>query len=85
MFNKLTFAELCELFNYTPKGRPLNNTEAAELLHLKPNTLELKRLAGTGPRYFQPPGSRRVLYSERDVLFWLAEGARISTSESACA
>ena len=79
--NELTFEQLCELFNYTPKCRPLNNTEAAEILHFAPNTLEIKRLNGTGPRYFQPQGSRRVLYSERDVLAWIASGARTSTSD----
>jgi hypothetical protein len=80
----LSFAQLCELFNYTPKCRPLSNKEAAELLHFQPNTLEIKRLNGTGPRYFQPPGTRRVLYSEKDVLAWLASGARTSTSQPAC-
>ena len=75
----LSFEQLCELFNYTPKNRPLSSREAAEILHFQPNTLEQKRLAGTGPRYFQPDGCRRVYYSERDVLFWLASGARTST------
>lgn len=50
----LSFEQLCELFNYTPKNRPLSSREAAEILHFQPNTLEQKRLAGTGPRYFQP-------------------------------
>ena len=44
----LSFEQLCELFNYTPKNRPL---------------------------------SSREYYSERDVLFWLASGARTSTSQ----
>lgn len=77
----LSLEQLCELFNYTPKNRPLSSREAAEILHFQPNTLEQKRLAGTGPRYFQPDGCRRVYYSERDVLFWLASGARTSTSQ----
>lgn len=28
----LTFEQLCELFAYTPKGRPLDSREVAELL-----------------------------------------------------
>jgi len=76
-----TFEENCKLFNYTPKGRPLNNQETAELLGFKPNTLDQKRFAGSGPRYFQPKGSRRVLYSEVDILEWLVSGARESTSQ----
>ena len=27
----MTFEQLCELFGYTPKGRPLSSTEVAEL------------------------------------------------------
>lgn len=39
------------------------------------------RLRGEGPRYFKPPGTNRVYYAERDVLIWMASGARQSTSE----
>ncbi|KVD94052.1 hypothetical protein WS63_05145 [Burkholderia stagnalis] len=77
----LFFEQLCEEFNYLPKNRPLSSAEAAEVLRFQPNTLEQHRLKGTGPRYFRPPGTRRVYYSERDVLMWLASGARTSTSE----
>ena len=28
--------------------------------------------SGGGPRYFSPPGTRRVWYAELDVLRWLA-------------
>ncbi|MGC3189994.1 helix-turn-helix transcriptional regulator [Pseudomonas aeruginosa] len=79
--DSLSFEQLCELFNYTPKNRPLSSAEAAAVLLLAPNTMEQHRLRGTGPRYFQPAGTRRVLYSEKDVLAWLASGARISTSQ----
>lgn len=77
-----SFEQLCALFNYTPKGRPLDTKEVAELLGLAPNTLEQYRLKGTSLRSFSPPGTRRVWYSERDVLAWLASGARYSTSET---
>ncbi|WP_200176553.1 helix-turn-helix transcriptional regulator [Ectothiorhodospira shaposhnikovii] len=86
--DEMTFEQLCELFNYTPKGRPLTNEEAAELLSFAPNTLEQHRHKGTGPNFFSPPGTRRVWYSERVLLEWLASGARSSTSEAtvkACA
>ena len=77
-----SFEELCELFNYTPKGRPLNTEEAAAILHCSRVTLEVKRVNGGGPRFFRPRGTRKVLYSEKDVLAFLASGAQYSTSES---
>ena len=81
----LTFEQLCELFAYTPKGRPLDTKEVAELLGIHFNTIEQYRLRGEGPRYFSPQGTRRVWYAELDVLRWLASGARHSTSEQAAA
>ena len=75
------FDQLCELFNYTPKGRPLDAKEAAELLGLSLDTLEGYRGRGVGSRYFMPRGTRKVWYSERDLLAWLASGARYSTSD----
>lgn len=80
--SSLTFEQLCELFGYTPKNRRLTNAEAAELLGIAPNTLEVKRVHGTGPRYFRLPNSRRIFYVERDVLEFMASGMRMSTSES---
>lgn len=79
--SNLHFKQLCELFDYTPKNRRLTNAEAAELLGIKPNTLEVKRVHGTGPRFVRIPNSRRVTYVERDVLEFMAAGMRISTSE----
>lgn len=76
-----TFDQLCETFSYTPKGRPLDAKETAELLGLSTDTLEGYRGRGVGPRYFMPNGTRRVWYSERDLLAWLASGARYSTSD----
>jgi hypothetical protein len=73
--------QLCALFGYTPKGRPLDSKEVADLLCVHPQTVDQYRLRGVGPRYFSPPGTRRVWYAERDVLAWMASGARQSTSE----
>ena len=81
----LTFEQLCELFAYTPKGRPLDTKEVSEILGVHANTIDQYRFRGEGPRYFSPPGTRRVWYAERDVLAWLASGARHSTSEQAAA
>lgn len=76
----LTFEQLCTLFNYLPKNRPLTTDDLVALTGLARNTWEQHRLRGTGPRYFQPSGTRRVWYSERDFLVWMASGARHSTS-----
>ncbi|WP_234152034.1 helix-turn-helix domain-containing protein [Sphingobium sufflavum] len=42
----MSFEQLCELFNYAPKGRPLDPKEAAELLGLSVDTLEGYRTRG---------------------------------------
>ncbi len=80
---EMNFDQLCELFAYTPKGRPLDTKEVADVLRIHPNTLDQYRFRGEGPRFFSPPGTRRVWYAEMDVLRWLASGAKQSTSEAA--
>ena len=79
------FDQLCELLSYTPKNRPLTSNEVAELLSVHPITVDQWRVRGDGPRYFSPNGTRRVWYSERDLLAWMASGAKRSTSENAAA
>ncbi len=79
---EMTFEQLCELFCYTPKNRRLTTAEAAEVVGVKPNTLEIKRTYGTGPKFVKPPGCKFVSYNERDLLSWMAQGRRKSTSES---
>lgn len=81
--SQMTFDQLCELFTYTPEGRPLSSAEVAELLGISNRTMEGWRVSGEGPRYFNPNGTRRCWYSERDVLEWMASGAKRSTSEAA--
>lgn len=85
MTSQMTFEDLCVVFNYTPKGQLLTNEEAADVLRMKPSALDWARHKGNGPRYSRPPGQRRVLYSERDVLFYLWENMRTSTSEQPAA
>ena len=70
--NEMSLEQLYDLFSYTPKGRPLDSKEAAEILGVHRGTMDQYRLRGEGPRYFSPPGTRRVWYAERDVLAWLA-------------
>ncbi len=77
----LSFDQLCELFGYAAKGRPLDSKEVSEILGVHPGTIDQYRFRGIGPRHFSPPGTRRVWYAERDVLAWMASGARQSTSE----
>ena len=79
----MTLEQLCELFSYTPKKRPISTEEYAELRGVSKRTAEGDRVRGVGPRFFQPPGTRRVVYSERDVLTWLASGMKRSTSDTA--
>lgn len=76
-----TLSQLCELLSYSPKGRLLTSREVAELLRVHPVTVDQFRVRGDGPRYFKPRGTRRVWYSERDVLAWIVAGARSSTSQ----
>lgn len=83
--NDMTLDQLSALFGYAPKGRPLDTKEVAEILGVHSNTVDQYRFRGDGPRHFRPPGTRRVWYAERDVLAWLASGARQSTSEAVAA
>lgn len=62
-------------------GRPRSNAEAADLLGLKPNTLEIKRIHGGGPPYMQSVPRGRVTYAERDLLVWLISSRRRHTSQ----
>lgn len=78
---EMTFEQLCELFNYTSKGRPISRKEVSNFSGLSVDTWEGLAVRGVGPRYFMPEGTRRVWYSERDVLEWLVSGARYSTSD----
>lgn len=57
--------------------------EAAEILRLRPRTLEALRVDGTGSRYYKiGPGKRaRVVYTRADLEAWVAQFAFQSTSE----
>lgn len=84
MSTEIPFEDLCAFFSYTPKNRLLDTAEAAAILGIKPNTLEIKRKTG-GPKYIRPAGTKFVRYTERDVLEYLYAGRRRTTSEPVAA
>jgi predicted DNA-binding transcriptional regulator AlpA len=53
--------------------------EVAELTRLSPRTLEKKRVMGNGPKYYRAGG--RVLYRREDVINWIENNVRRSTSD----
>jgi predicted DNA-binding transcriptional regulator AlpA len=57
----------------------LNTPQTAEILGLRPNTLEIWRVQGKGPIYRKV--GKLVRYSESDVLAWLDTQSRTSTSQ----
>jgi excisionase family DNA binding protein len=59
----------------------LTSQEAAKLLGLKPNTLEIWRWRGCGPSYRKV--GRLVRYAEADVFDWLDGQKRQNTSQQA--
>lgn len=58
----------------------LNNTQTAELIGVRPNTLEIWRIQGKGPVYRKV--GRLVRYVEAEVLAWLDGQLRGSTSQT---
>jgi hypothetical protein len=41
--DEMTFEQLCELFNYIPKNRPLSTEQVSDITGLACNTLEQHR------------------------------------------
>lgn len=60
----------------------LTNVEAAKLLGLKPNTLEIWRCQGKGPRFIKMGAVPQapIRYLRSDVADWIAGQRFISTS-----
>jgi predicted DNA-binding transcriptional regulator AlpA len=83
--SEMSFEQLCELFGYAPTGRPLDTKAVADLLGVHKSTVDHYRFRGDGPPFFKPPGTRRVWYSERQVLQWLANNEKRSTGEQVAA
>jgi predicted DNA-binding transcriptional regulator AlpA len=57
----------------------LAQIEVAEILGISPRTLERKRVAGDGPPYVKL--GRSVRYVEADLIQWVEDRRRNSTSE----
>jgi predicted DNA-binding transcriptional regulator AlpA len=60
--------------------RLLTTPQAAAVLGFHPSYLAKARLTGNGPRYLKI-GGRSVRYRPGDLDAWLADKARLSTSE----
>lgn len=66
--DSLSFEQLCELFNYTPKNRPLSTDEIAEFFGVARNTLEQHRLKGTGSHHPALVASATYEYLEAIIV-----------------
>jgi len=65
-----------------PRTSPfLTTTEAAQLLRLKPHTLENMRWQGTGPKFRKHGG--RIFYHRTELKQWSEQNRRQSSSGSA--
>ena len=58
----------------------LTNAEVAQLLAVRPNTLEIWRTKGVGPVYRKL--NRAVRYVEADVVAWIDAQTRSNTSQT---
>lgn len=58
------------------------NAETAARLNIKPNTLEIWRHYGKGPRFLKLGAGKQapIRYAEADIVAWLEECAFSSTS-----
>lgn len=59
----------------------LNNAQTAQLIGVRPNTLEIWRIRGKGPAYRKV--GRLVRYVEAEVRSWLDDQVRENTSQTA--
>jgi hypothetical protein len=58
----------------------LGTREAAEFLNISLSKLNKARVDGDGPEYCRPPGLRRILYRREDLIAWVEQGRRHTTS-----
>lgn len=75
-----TTPDFSHIKNYYGKKPHLSTSEVAELLGLKPNTMEIWRCQGRGP-VFKKFG-RAVRYSIDDLITWIDEQTRSNTCKS---
>ena len=59
----------------------MRQEDAAQMLGVSPRALEAWRYRGGGPRYIRISG-RCIRYRRSDIMTWIAERERHSTSEA---
>ena len=65
-----------------PETTLLTESEFADMIRLKSQSVRKRRLSGSGPRFIKLAGGRGpVRYRLADILEWLNEQTRNSTSE----
>lgn len=66
-----------------PIVKPLNNEAAAAMIGISPTTLRIWRCVGKGPKFTKLGETKQagVVYSEDDVLAWLA-GRKFSNTSA---
>ena len=66
-----------------PAVKLLTNIEVADMLGIKPNTLEIWRYKGKGPKFKKmgPEKQAPIRYDEAEVLAWLEAQTCASTSQ----
>lgn len=67
----------------TTSRKLLTSAETAELLGILPNTLEIWRSKGKGPRFLKmgPRKQDAVRYDEAEVMAWIQERTCSNTSQ----
>jgi predicted DNA-binding transcriptional regulator AlpA len=71
--------QLRDTFLSLPNDGLADGNMLASFLYCSPQTVEKMRLTGTGPKYAKL--GRLVRYRKSDVLAWLDEQSRSSTSQ----
>ena len=77
-------AAIAQATNASPTHNPdslLTERQLAEELGYTPRALQQWRRAGTGPKFVRV-SARSIRYRRRDVLEWLEEHTRTSTSDT---
>ena len=67
----------------TATRKLLTNAETAELLGIRPNTREIWRGQGKGPRFLKmgPRKQDAIRYDEAEVMAWIQERTCSNTSQ----
>ena len=85
MTDEPSFEFLCTYIGYEPKKRLIDSFEVAKIRRVSISAVRSDRVKGVGPKFMKPPGTQRALYSEYEVLLWLYENRKQSTSEGRAA